>query len=102
MKNYLVIMKDSLNIGMEVNIRAYQRKEDAFEAYLKTLSKYCNDMDYDYDLVIGEDDDSADYRDEEGIYSVDTLELHFSGDAKLVEGLSFDDISFEIVEIEVK
>lgn len=73
MIKYLLEIVTEHNMGNIHDYKIYSNRSKAEEEYHKSLLKFCDENEYDYNLIIADTEEGADYRAEYGIYDNDIL-----------------------------
>lgn len=73
MTKYLLEVIKEHNMGTIRDYKVYSNRLKAEEDYHKNLLNLCDENGYDYNLIIADTEEGADYRAEYGIYTDDVL-----------------------------
>ena len=95
MTKYLLEIIKECNTGTTRDYTVYSNREKVEEDYHKNLLNLCDENEYDYNLVIADTEEGADYRAEYGIYSNDVV-----SDNKLIDYIGTPEFSVAIYEVE--
>lgn len=95
MTKYLLEIIKEHNMGTTRDYTVYSNREKAEEDYHKNVLNLCDENEYDYNLVIADTEEGADYRAEYGIYSNDVISNN-----KLIDYTGAPEFGVAIYEVE--
>ena len=99
MKKYLLEIREELNMGTQVGFKVFKELAEAKAEFQDQIKTYCENYDYDYEVVTADDEEGRDYRDEYGIYKGEWNFFTEEGTA-FIDSLVFEDFGVILYEVE--
>lgn len=95
MTKYLLEIITEHNMGTNRDYKVYSNRSKAEEEYHKNLLKFCDENEYDYNLIIADTEEGANYRAEYGIYDDDVLTNN-----KIIDYIGAPEFAVALYEVE--
>lgn len=99
MKKYLLEIREELNMGTQIGFKLFKELAEAKAEFQDQIKNYCENYDYDYEVVTANDEEGQDYRDEYGIYKGEWNFFTQEGTV-FIDSLVFEDFGVILYEVE--
>lgn len=96
---YLLEIRKEIAMGTEIGYKIFNKLSEAEAEFQDQIKTYCEDNDYDYEVVTANDEEGQDYRDEFGIYKGEWNFLTLDG-TSFVDSMVFEELGLILYQIE--